>query len=355
MEKLDIRKPATLRDVARAAGISPATASLALNGKTCIAPKTRELVLQTAQELGYEADFFAQCLRRRGSQQIGLFSLSLDLGVGTHQVQLIQSLLHARGFNVPIHAYGFSTNGEIEHQAALISSLCRQRPRAIVCHTANVHEEALNELQRYVQQGGAVVTFDSPTFCHCDQVIFDQEYYTYLSARHLLESGHRKIGLFLSSPWPVTDARNCVLLRGFKRALEEFDVPLHEEWLWNGMRHLTGETGGEELAAKFVALRQRPTAMCIVNDDAAVAFISAVQRQGLRVPQDVSVVGHDDRPMAKHAAVPLTTVAYPVTEIARKVVELLENRLSSGNDEAPCHEVVRGQLVIRQSTMTLSA
>jgi DNA-binding LacI/PurR family transcriptional regulator len=345
----ELRKPTTLRDVARAAGISPATASLALNGKTCIAPKTRELVLQTAQELGYEADFFAQGLRRRVSPQIGLFSLGLDLGAGMHLIQLIQNALQARGYDVPLHAYSLPAHDEAEHQASLMSSLCRQRPRAIVCHIANLSEASLHELRRYAEGGGPVVCFDTPAALECDQVEFDREHYTYLSARHLLELGHRELGLFLNGAKTVRDGANRVLLSGFQRALQEFDVPLREEWLWNGGRHLGVEIGGEELAHKFLALTHRPTGLCIVNDYAAMSFVSEVQRHGVRVPHDVSIVGHDDRPLAKHAAVPLCSVTYPVDEIAGHVVELLESRLNDRYDGPPRRETVRSELVIRQS------
>jgi DNA-binding LacI/PurR family transcriptional regulator len=361
MQKTTSSKPATLRDVARVAGISPATASLALNGKTCIAPKTRELVIQTAQELGYEADFFAQSLRRRVSPQIGVFTLSLDLGIGTQLLRRIQDHLQARGFEVPIHGYGFSSGYDAGEQAALMGRLSRLRPRAIICHTANLHESALRELARYVENGGSVVSYDFPTDFSCDQVVFDHENYTYASARHLLELGHRDLGLFLEGPHQTHDPLHNAMMRGFRRALQEWEVPCREDWLWHGSRTLGAEQDGEEFAMRFLSLRKRPSGMCIVSDNAALAFVSTIQQHGLKVPHHVSVVGHGDRPVAPHAAVPLTSVSYPVEAIAQSVVELLENRLHHNlprdtfhdEDNALREVLLQGELIVRQSTVRL--
>jgi DNA-binding LacI/PurR family transcriptional regulator len=104
------------------------------------------------------------------------------------------------------------------------------------------------------------------------------------------------------------------------------------------------------MASYFLSLKNKPTAVCIVNDYAALAFISEVQRAGVRVPDDVSVVGHDDRPIARYCNVPLTSVSHPVAEIAENVVNVLLDRLN-GDCDAPYRTVtVRGGLVIRESS-----
>ena len=84
-------------------------------------------------------------------------------------------------------------------------------------------------------------------------------------------------------------------LRGFRRALAEVGLPMREEWFF---QNPTYERGGAEMARRFLAMRDRPTALCIVNDYVALAFVVEVMRAGLRVPEDVSVVSHDDQPIA---------------------------------------------------------
>jgi hypothetical protein len=90
--------------------------------------------------------------------------------------------------------------------------------------------------------------------------------------------------------------------------------------------------------------------MCVANDYAAVAFINTIQRAGVLVPLDVSVVGDDNDPIAAHGVVPLTTIQYPLQEIAQAVIDLLESRLDGSYTGAPRHVVVNGHLVLRDST-----
>ena len=112
--------------------------------------------------------------------------------------------------------------------------------------------------------------------------------------------------------------------------------------------HRPYETGGEELAAHFLALSKRPTAVCIVNDYAALAFMVEMARAGVRVPEDVSVVGHDNQAVARYCPVPLSSVSQPIDQIARGVADLLFARLD-GDTSAPKRVEVRGEFIERQS------
>jgi DNA-binding LacI/PurR family transcriptional regulator len=111
---------------------------------------------------------------------------------------------------------------------------------------------------------------------------------------------------------------------------------------------LYGE-GGRRLAAEYLKLREKPTGMCVTNEAAAAIFILEMQRAGVQVPRDLSVVSHDDTPIAQCCAVPLTTVSHPVNAIAGHVVKMLCSRLDGSYDGAPRTVVVRGELVPRQS------
>jgi DNA-binding LacI/PurR family transcriptional regulator len=125
-----------------------------------------------------------------------------------------------------------------------------------VCNTSGVNQEALNELKRFQDGGGIVVCYcyghgvDVP----CDQVVYDEEDSSYQAARHLLELGHRHIGLFNVGE-RVPAGPN---LSGFKRALQEFDAPLREDWLFRNTGELRYEEEGESLAHEFLELKERP-------------------------------------------------------------------------------------------------
>ena len=339
-------RPATIWDVAQRAGISKSTVSRALAGEAKVSPSAREAALKAARELGFEPNPNAQRLvRGESNPTIGLFSPDLDLGVGTRKMQAIQHLLGSKGYVVPVHAYGYRESGVLLKPEELLRGLLRDCPRAVVCNTGNAPGEAMQqELLRYRASGGVAVCYDWQPLDGADSVVFDREDNSYQAVRHLLDLGHREIGFYcargpLSPRW-----------RGAMRAFEEAGLTLRPEWSFVPKHYIEFEEGAIELAAQFLALQSRPTAMCIVNDHAAAAFCSEVMRAGVRVPEELSVIGHDDACIARCAPVPLSTVSHPIAPLAGAVVEMLESRLRGDYTGAPRTQILRGELVVRQST-----
>jgi LacI family transcriptional regulator len=345
-------RPATLSDVARQAGVALSTASAALNdkgGKYAVSADKRAAVLRAAQDLNFEANPHAKRLSNgRDTETIGMFTLDIGSGVTHMKLRLVQLLLTQAGFNVPIYSSGGPEIGSANSHAKLIASLRIQRPYAIVS-TAHCEPEILEELNRFQQEGGTVASYDFDMDLDCDQMILDREKDTYVATRYLLELGHRKIGYFRDgAPNAAPDQR----LIGFKKALDEFGGETRNQWLCHSGTHDTGtmyENGGILLAEQYLSWRERPTAMCIVNDASAAAFISTVIRAGLRVPEDVSVVGHDDLPIARIAQKHITTVSHPVDAISRGVTDMLLERLQGKYDGPARRRTVSGELIIRES------
>jgi len=337
----------TIRDVARVAGVSQSAVSAALTGNGRLSDETKATILQTAKAMGFEPNPNARRLQNKGiNRMVGLFTLDLDLSVGTRKIKIIRSLLTRQGFDVPIHSCSYHHEGSTQNTVREMRLLCHQRPRAIICNTTDLTPEVLVALDDYRTDGGVVVCYDRPVDIACDQVVFDRNDNSYRATKHLLELGHRDIGFF-----EVNCIRpSSIRLEGFSRALAEYNVLPNEDWIFGNILEEDFEDDGARMAAYFLQLEKRPTAVCIVNDFAAIAFIAELQRAGLRVPQDVSVVGHDNRPIARYCNVPLTSVAHPVETIAHNVVDLLLERLN-GDSEAKCRiETIQGELIVREST-----
>jgi LacI family transcriptional regulator len=176
-----------------------------------------------------------------------------------------------------------------------------------------------------------------------DQVLFDTEEETYLQARHLIELGHRKIGFFSHSG----DVKSSKRFTGFQRALAEAKIELRSDWTGGATGY---EDAGNQTRRAVFILQERPTGVCIVNDNAAAAFVHTVMRAGLQVPRDVSVIGCDDMPAARGAIVPLTTMRRPVKELSCAVVDLLCQRLDGTIQGAPVAREVKSELIVRSST-----
>jgi LacI family transcriptional regulator len=350
-------RPVTLDDVARFAGVAKSTASAALNGKEgkyAVSETKRRAVLRAAQELKFEANPHAKRLSLgRDDGTIGLFTLDLDAGVGMQKLRQLQLLLTKAGYNVPIYSAGAPELGSGETHANFLASIRQQRPHAIV--SASKIEDAVTiELRRYQAEGGTVVTYDYALELACDQVVFNREGNTYMAARHLVELGHKRLGFYLDGLGPIEASPRY---SGFMRALREAGAQTRDEWLVHSgtfYSNTLNEGGGVLLAERFLSWRERPTAMCIVNDAAAAAFIATIGRAGLNVPNDVSVVGHDDLPISAVFPTTITTVTHPVQAIAGHVATLLVSRLCGEYEGPPRHIEVNGELRVRESSMKLS-
>jgi len=266
--------------------------------------------------------------------------------VQAEKLRVIQGALVEAGYEVPIYTAGYAfQSGEVV--TALLNSLRRQNPRAIVCSTIELVPDAVEELRRTIESGGLVVTYDSAHDLECDRVIFDRTDSTGAATRHLLELGHRRLGYFHHNKLRSDDPR----FLGFCAALREFGLESHADWNFDAGKALDPEAAGDLFAARFLALpkRNRPTGAVIVNDHSALTFIAALSRAGVRVPNEVSVVGHDDRPLSRYAAPALSSAAHPVEAIGNGVVELLKARLE-GFDGPPQERVIKGELHARQSS-----
>lgn len=289
----------------------------------------------------------AQRLARGGDEKlVVLVTLYLDLGVTTRKIQLMQRALHDVGYTAQIHASGALTDSTADDQVQLLRSVRQSAPRAIVCFNTWLDDEAAEELARYQAEGGLVVCLDRQSEGPHDLVVFDREDNSYQAARHLLELGHRCLGFWMSG------RPRGLRLRGFERALNEWNVDPRTAWVIGGGSSAQPERSGAEIARQFLELPllERPSAMCIVNDASAQACIAELMRAKVRVPADLSVVGHDNLDIAQFGAVPLTTVSQPVEALAQNAFAMLNDRLANRYDGPPRRETLRGQLIVRQST-----
>lgn len=360
MQTTEVKKPSgngtvTIRDVALHVGVTPTTVSRVFNGRGRISENTRLAVQKAMEELGYEPNQDARRLAGLSDQRtIALMVPRLDFDVTLRKVAALQHLLSDRGYSVPLHAFGALATPGVDEHVQLARELRSQKPRAIVCKFGTLPPAAQRELRAYQQNGGVIVSFSEGTELECDQVLFDREDNNYQSARYLLELGHRDIAYWSTSA-PVNGDITCERLKGFRRALREFGVPERPEWVLHGGSHTCNEISGARLAETLLAMKRRPTAICIVNDSAAQACAASLKEGGLRIPQDISIVSHDDLPVARYGGVSLTAVSHPIEETSEAIVELLMNRLEKQSEMPPRCITLKGELRVRDSTAAFKA
>jgi DNA-binding LacI/PurR family transcriptional regulator len=294
-----------------------------------------------ASGLGYEANPHAQRLANGGVNNMVAIFAGIDLGIATLRLWQVQGQLNEMGYITDVHLMPSYVSQQEQRQISILRDLRRLNPAAIVSQSMGLDKGALAELQQYQDRGGILVTFDDPIDLACDQVVFDQVDSTYQAAIHLLDMGHRAINYCQASHHDPHEPRR----QGVCRALRERGVaPLLEQLCYVELN----ESGGRAMAERYFALKKKPTAI-ISNDAAAAVLMHALIRRGVRVPEELSVVGYDDTLPAQTAIVPITSVAYPVKEVGRHVADLVQSRLNGLYKGPPRRIDVKGELVQRES------
>lgn len=331
----------TIADVAREAGVSTTAVSHAFSGKGRIPDTTRQIIFETAKRLGYEANYYAQRIKGGCTKTIACFTDTIT-GVAGEKVTRIQQEFNRRGFSVPVHGLG---HGSALKYAEAMNGLRRQRPRAII-YSGSRDKGVLDELRRFRDDEGIVVCYDLHYPPDFEQVNLDRELGAYQATRHLIEHGHRAIGISTHEDKQTENS----FTQGFRRALKEAGLPYRADW---HCPFHPFELAGKTLAAHFAAMSDRPTGFYIVDDRVAASFVTYSLRGGLEVPGDISVVTHDQSGMAEHCMVPITIINHPTTHIVDSVVAMVQSRMEGNYEGPPRHAVICGSLVERSSVRTI--
>jgi LacI family transcriptional regulator len=332
----------TLGDIAKKVGFSVTTVSRALGGHDDVAEKTRRLIVQTAEEMGYRPNITARRLQQQRTDTLGFviptsgprfsdpFFSELLAGMGNeaaiHDFDLLVSA-HAPDTPEETHAY------ERLVRERRVDGVMLTRTRVTDARIAYLLEQDFP----FVAFGRTQVT---GSYAWVD---VDGELGVFNAARHLIELGHRDIAIIL----PPADLQFTVYRRaGFYRAMEAHGLTVNPEWEANG--DLT-ERGGYAVARRLLAGSGRPTAIIAGNDLMAIGAMRSAREHGLDVGHELSVVGFDDITLAENAHPPLTTVRQPIQEIGRRVCRMLVQMLSGERSEKDRCQVFEPKLVIRES------
>jgi LacI family transcriptional regulator len=308
------RRRPTIGDVARAAGVSPSTASRALTGQGYAAASAKEKVLAAADQLGYVPDEFARSLKRRTNRLVGVVISDLrnqfyaDLAAGIEQV------LGAAGYQMVL----VNDDGEVDRELAGVRTLQSMRvPGAILTPLSATAAELLTT------QGVHVVEVDRQMAGgRCDAVLVDSEHGARMATSHLLELGHRRIAFLIDElEWTTGVGR----LAGYRRALRDHKVRYDSKLVVR-----VGFREGSAAAAIASLLSRRPdvTAVFAANNLMAESVWQESQRRGLHVPTDLSLVAFDDLPWMSMVQPAVSAVAQPVVTMGAQAAELLLARLS---------------------------
>ncbi len=321
----------TILDVARAAGVSKSTVSRVLDERLPRSTNaTAERVRQVAAALGYVRDPLASGLRRAGTSTVGVIVPRLTDTVMAMLYEEIAAASGSRG----LFAIVATTEDEPEAERLAVESLLRRRVDGLILTTARLD-------MPMEHQGLAPHVLALRTDGVSSSSVGDDCLGAHLATRHLIDLGHRRIGL-VGGPVYASSARNRQA--GYLTALAEAGLPVDESLVAGDAFSMeAGENAGRALLERT----DRPTAIFAVNDNTAIGVMAAAHSLGLRIPADLSLVGYNDIPVVSRLPVPLTTVRVPFRQIATGALELL---LDADRNHPPRTLVATPTLIPRRST-----
>lgn len=327
---------ATIYDVARVAGVSTSTVSHVLNGTRYVSDDTKQRVNQAMELLRYRPNSLARGLVRQETQTIALIVADNVNPFFAELGRAIEDHGFAAGYNVILCNSDRTTSKELAYLDMLIS----KRVDGIVYTTMSTH---LEQLQPLLDNNIPLVTFERE-YDQIDAVLLDNVQAGRDATRHLIDLGHRRIACICG---PDAKTRSHERIQGYEQALAGAGIPLDRDLIFGGDWKIES---GQACARQLIELPHPPTAVFACNDMMAIGVLTYMYEQGIKVPEEISVIGMDNIALSAFSCPPLTTLATPIAEVARRLWQLLVDRMSGQLPPEPRRFTVRGDVVVRRST-----
>jgi LacI family transcriptional regulator len=323
-----------IRAVAARAGVSTASVSRALNNPDSVSAELRHRIAAAVQSVGYIPHASARALSSRRTRTLG--------AMFARGIAALQKYLSSVGYMLLLTTSGYDLDVELEQARNLIGRGVDGLVLRGDCHHDALRNLIADNAVPFINVG--VYRPDRPYPC----VGADNEAAAYRAAMHLVELGHRKIGIV--SALQRNNDRASARVDGFRRALSESGVELPPQWHVEVPYTLDD---AREAARHLLSLSERPTAVVCGNDVIAYGVLLEAERSGYSVPRDLSVVGFDDLDWSRHLRPSLTTIHVPTAETWQRAGEYLVRQLAG--EQAIMHHEVDYSLIVRESTAPLRA
>lgn len=347
-----MRKPEskiTIYDIARELGLSAGTVGHALNGTGRISENTRKQVVLAATKMGYRPSLIAKSLSSSRTSTLGVMTPVIGNTAYSAMVNGIESVAYDAGYNIILCCSEFDQNRE-DHYLEMLRSRGVEGIVTIPSRRVISHAGQIEHILRIEDSGVPVVVLeqniaeDSLT-----RVIMDNHSSAKRIARHLISLGHERIG-FLHLGREETDFAGNERFAGYRDALREAGLFFSEEMAAQAASISDYECDRYDQAQfeRYYEAAGRPSAIFAVCDMLAIKIILACHMIGLRIPEDIAVVGFDNIAVSGLVNPPLTTIHQPAYQMGKRAADLVLGRID-GRLDCPVSEKIQGKLIVRQS------
>lgn len=336
------KKDITIYDIAKALSLSPATVSRGLKDHPAINIKTRKRIMDTAREMGYRSNSFASNLRMQKTNTIGIIVHELKSQFISSVLAGIEKVMTEAGYDLII---GHSSE-TYRKEAANAHNLFHKRVDGLIASLA-FDTRDMDHFDPFVQKGIPIVFFDRvEEFHYGTRVIIDNAQAGYEATAHLAAQGCRRIAHITANL-----GRNVYAgrLKGYKQALADYDLPFEPSLL---LVNDLSEAAAIRSARQFLNMKTRPDGVFATNDFFAALFLQTLKEGGIRVPEDIAIVGFNNDAISKITQPKLTTINYPGEEMGEQAARcLLENLTGVSSARSTDTIIIRSELIVRDSSL----
>ncbi|HUL29860.1 MAG TPA: LacI family DNA-binding transcriptional regulator [Thermodesulfobacteriota bacterium] len=334
-------KKTTIKDIARKANVSHTTVSRALNDKSRIKGETKEKILSIAKELNYRPDFIARSLVMRRTNTLGLVITTIANPFYTELSQGIETTAIRLGYNIIL----CSTNYHLSDEKKYIDMLQSKGVDGIIFTSAHMGDANIVAL---AEEGFPMIlvnrrTYDPAVRNKVDYVGVDNIHGGFLAVEHLIKLGHKRIGVIGGSSESSVGFER---LEGGKKALAHYGLEMMGDYFLGGdFLKGSGYQGGK----RFLEMKERPTAIFATNDYMALGTYQAMTEEGVKVPEEMALVGFNDIEFASMKGIELTTVGQKKFEMGALAVKTLVERVEGKKAGPPEEIVLEPELIVRKT------
>jgi LacI family transcriptional regulator len=335
---------ATIKDVARRAGVSIGSVSAVVNERAVTSPELRERVLAAILELGYTPHAGARSLKVGRTRSMGL--LVPDI-INPHFAALASAIERSSERSGYTLSFG-NTLGDLDKEARHLELFRRQRVDGLILDPAGTSPDYINRMRRTINVPTVLIDrrVDGLPF---DSVLVNNYAAGSMVTEYLVRSGHRRIAILIGQ----LDFSTAVeRLQGYLDVLEKNNIPRDDRLILQGLFDIEPAC---KATVDMLSSGLRPTAIFCINNQMTIGAMQALAEQGFRCPQDISVAGVDDLPTAAAFSPRLTVAVQPTVEIGEKAVACLLARLNGTASPDPVHIVCEPRLVVRSSCRVIDA
>lgn len=329
----------TIKDIARAAGVSVSTVSRALNSTGRINSSTQERIREIVDEMGYKPNMAAQSLKTQRTRNIFLVVPDVTNPFYSSLAKELQAFVGKKNYILTL----FNTNEALQEELNAIRTAVEISAGGIVFASVS---ESMNVLMALREAGIPTVLLNSYGPCEFDTIHGEVNVGTYLSTKYMIEKGHTRIAFVGASTETIIGKSRE---QGYRNAMMEVGLNIDKRLIFEmGF----SEDAGYKAGKYFMSLKHPPTAICCANDIIAMGVLNALHEEGMDVPRQMSVTGMDDIIYSRISNPPLTTVTNDSFLFARHAFELVFQRIEEKEPIEPREIILPRELVIRNSVDT---